>query len=162
LLTDANVNNLKLTVFDFIESILINFILKGFDEILELAEKGDNKLIDMLVRDIYGTNYESLGLSDDLIASSLGKATRSIFDNNCTREELLTKFKQEDIVKSILLMICYDVSQIASLYARLYNVNKVFFGGYFIHGSEITMKFLKHGISYWSQVLNLKLSIVEK
>ena len=51
----------------------------------------------MLVRDIYGTNYESLGLSDDLIASSLGKATRSIFDNNFTREELLTKFKQEEI-----------------------------------------------------------------
>ena len=48
-------------------------------------------------------------------------------------------------------MICYDVSQIASLHARLYNVHKVFFGGYFIHGSKITMKFLKHGISYWSQ-----------
>jgi pantothenate kinase len=106
----------------------------------------------MLVRDIYGCGYESIGLSDDIIASSLGKATRSILDNHCSREALLAKFKQEDIVKSILLMICYDVSQIASLYARLYKIDKVFFGGYFTNGSELTMKFLKHGVSYWSQV----------
>lgn len=144
--------NLNFLIISQQKDFPIFLILECFDEILELAEKGDNKPIDMLVRDIYGSGYESLGLSDDLIASSLGKATRSVFDNNCTREELLAKFKQEDIVKSILLMICYDVSQIASLYARLYNVNKVFFGGYFIHGSEITMKFLQHGISYWSQV----------
>lgn len=119
---------------------------------MALAEKGDNRPVDMLVQDIYGCGNESLGLGGEIIASSMGKATRSILDSNCTREELLAKFKQADIIKSILLMICYDVSQIASLHARLYNVNKVFFGGYFIHGSNITMKFLKHGISFWSQV----------
>jgi bifunctional damage-control phosphatase, subfamily II, fusion protein len=35
--------------------------MKGFDEILELADKGDHSNIDMLVRDIYGGNYDSLG-----------------------------------------------------------------------------------------------------
>jgi pantothenate kinase len=108
----------------------------------------------MLVKDIYGGSYDSIGLEDDLIASSLGKTTRSALDQVlCTREDHLSKFKQEDLAKSLLLMICYNVSQIASLTARIEGINKVYFGGSFIRGSPITMKFLKHGISYWSQVL---------
>lgn len=126
--------------------------MKGFDEILELADKGDHSNIDMLVRDIYGGNYDSLGLDNDLIASSLGKTTRSQLDTNCSREEHLNKFKQEDLVKSILIMICYDLSQLASLHAKIQNVKKVIFGGYFISKNLLTMRFLKHGISYWSQV----------
>ena len=106
----------------------------------------------MLVRDIYGGNYDSLGLDNDLIASSLGKTTRSQLDTNCSREEHLNKFKQEDLVKSILIMICYDLSQLASLHAKIQNVKKVIFGGYFISKNLLTMRFLKHGISYWSQV----------
>lgn len=106
----------------------------------------------MLVKDIYGGGYDALGLNDDLIASSMGKATRSTLDHVFSREEHLKKFKQEDIIKSILMMICYDISQIATLHARLYDIKKVYFGGYFIHNCRITMKFLKHGISYWSQV----------
>jgi pantothenate kinase len=119
---------------------------------LELAEKGDHKNIDMLVKDIYGGGYDALGLDNDLIASSLGKTTRSRLDNNCTREEHLKKFKQEDLVKSILIAICYDLSQLASLHAKINNVKKVIFGGYFISKNLLTMRFLKHGISYWSQV----------
>ena len=109
----------------------------------------------MLVRDIYGGNYDSLGLDNDLIASSLGKTTRSQLDTNCSREEHLNKFKQEDLIKSILIMICYDLSQLASLHAKLNNVKKVIFGGYFISKNLLTMRFLKHGISYWSQVIDI-------
>lgn len=125
-------------------------IQKGFDEILELAEKEDNK---KLVKDIYGGNYDLLGLDNDLIASSLGKTTRSTLDNTCSREEHLNKFKQEDLVRSILIMICYDLSQLASLHARLHNIKKVVFGGYFISKNLLTMKLLKHGICFWSKVV---------
>ena len=133
----------------------------GFDEILELAEKGDNTSVDMLIKDIYGSGYDNLGLDENLIASSLGKVTRSTLDNSkCSREEYLKKFKEEDLVKSILIMICYDLSQLACLHAKLHDVKRVFFGGYFIRKNFLTMKFLKHGISFWSKVrmflLNLK------
>jgi hypothetical protein len=113
--------------------------------------KGDHRNVDMLVKDIYGGNYDALGLNDELIASSLGKTTRSMHERFTTREAHLSKFKQEDLVKSILVMICYDLSQIASLHARIHNVKKIYFGGYFIHNSSLIMKFLKHGISYWTQ-----------
>lgn len=49
---------------------------KGFDELLELAEKGDHRHADMLVRDIYGGDYKCLGLPGDLIASSFGRVCK--------------------------------------------------------------------------------------
>ena len=51
-------------------------LLQSFDELLELAEAGDHRSVDMLVKDIYGGDYSSLGLQADVIASSFGKATR--------------------------------------------------------------------------------------
>ncbi|VDP79094.1 unnamed protein product [Schistosoma mattheei] len=47
-----------------------------FDELLEMADSGDHRNVDMLVRDIYGGAYETLGLSGDVIASSFGLAAR--------------------------------------------------------------------------------------
>ncbi|KAK8785283.1 hypothetical protein V5799_008352, partial [Amblyomma americanum] len=49
---------------------------KSFDELLELAEQGDHRTVDMLVKDIYGGNYEAVGLTSDLIACSFGKTVR--------------------------------------------------------------------------------------
>lgn len=49
---------------------------KSFDELLELAERGDHRRVDMLVKDIYGGNYEAVGLTSDLIACSFGKTVR--------------------------------------------------------------------------------------
>jgi len=46
---------------------------KSFEELLDLAEKGDHRKADMLVKDIYGGDYETLGMHSDLIASSFGK-----------------------------------------------------------------------------------------
>lgn len=46
---------------------------KSFDELLDLAEIGDHRKADMLVKDIYGGDYLTLGMHSDLIASSFGK-----------------------------------------------------------------------------------------
>ena len=58
-------------------------VLQGFDELLELAESGDHRNVDMLVGDIYGGAYGLLGLPADLIASSFGKAAKSARDMRC-------------------------------------------------------------------------------
>ena len=47
-----------------------------FDEMLSMAEKGDNAAVDMLVGDIYGTDYGKIGLKSTTIASSMGKVFR--------------------------------------------------------------------------------------
>lgn len=59
-------------------------LIQGFDELLDLAAKGDHRSVDMLVKDIYGGDYASQGLSGDLIAASFGKATSTgEFTNLC-------------------------------------------------------------------------------
>ena len=70
--------------------------LYGFDELLELADLGDHRHVDMLVRDIYGGSYQTLGLPADVIASSFGLAARHPDE---TREVA-------DLVKSLLITVC--------------------------------------------------------
>ena len=56
---------------------------KEFDELLDLAEKGDNRSVDLLVKDIYSRDYAQMGLPGELIASSFGKATWEIGRASC-------------------------------------------------------------------------------
>jgi len=49
---------------------------RTFDEMLDLSSRGDNSKVDMLVGDIYGTDYGKIGLKSTTIASSFGKVFR--------------------------------------------------------------------------------------
>lgn len=51
--------------------------LQKFDELLQLASRGQHANVDMLVQDIYGGAHQTLGLSGNLIASSFGKSATS-------------------------------------------------------------------------------------
>ena len=75
-------------------------------EMLELFEKGDNAIVDMLVSDIYGADYFRLGLKNNTIASSSGKVFRK---GGVERR----KFSSEDISKSLLYAISNNIGQIA-------------------------------------------------
>lgn len=46
---------------------------RSFDDMLAMAERGDNRNVDMLVGDIYGSGYGKIGLKAETIASSFGK-----------------------------------------------------------------------------------------
>ncbi|XP_043676173.1 4'-phosphopantetheine phosphatase isoform X2 [Vespula pensylvanica] len=116
---------------------------KGFDELLQLAERGDHRNVDILVKDIYGGDYTSQGLSGELIASSFGKA---MFGGNNQQQ----KFSEADIARSLLLTISNDIGQIASLYATLHNMDKVYFGGYFLRNHPLSMHTISYSIKYWS------------
>jgi pantothenate kinase len=74
---------------------VILFLFQGFDELLELAEKGDHRNVDMLVRDIYGGDYKMLGLPGDLIASSFGKAMNSHKDRNFNAGKIVSRCRQQ-------------------------------------------------------------------
>ncbi|XP_046754003.1 4'-phosphopantetheine phosphatase isoform X2 [Diprion similis] len=117
---------------------------KGFDELLQLAERGDHRNIDMLVKDIYGGDYTSQGLPGDLIASSFGKAM------SCNNNSGARNFSEADIARSLLFTISNDIGQIASLYANNHNLNKVYFGGYFLRNHPLSMHTISYSIKYWS------------
>lgn len=74
---------------------------------LALSEKGDNANVDMLVGDIYGQDYNRLGLKSTVIASSFGKVFKK------GREK--GKFSPEDISRSLLYAVSNNIGQIASV-----------------------------------------------
>ena len=47
--------------------------VKDFDQIIEMACRGDHTKVDMMVRDIYGANSPFEELAGDLLASSFAK-----------------------------------------------------------------------------------------
>uniref|UniRef100_A0A2N9ILK8 pantothenate kinase n=1 Tax=Fagus sylvatica TaxID=28930 RepID=A0A2N9ILK8_FAGSY len=124
---------------------------KSFDELLELSHQGNNRVIDMLVGDIYGgTDYSKvnildrqIGLSSTTIASSFGKA---ISDN-----KELQDYRPEDIARSLLRMISNNVGQIAYLNALRFGLKRIFFGGFFIRNHAYTMDTIAVAVHYWSK-----------
>lgn len=76
---------------------------------LLLSEKGDNAAVDMLVGDIYGSDYSKIGLKSSTIASSFGK----VFKKGANSEERKKRFKQEDIARSLLYAISNNIGHVA-------------------------------------------------
>lgn len=70
--------------FPSIVPLICLHLLQRFDELLQLASKGQHTNVDMLVKDIYGGSYGCLGLTGDLIASSFGKSATA--DKGKTRK----------------------------------------------------------------------------
>lgn len=118
---------------------------KNFDELLELSTKGDNSSVDMLVGDIYGgLDYEKIGLEATTIASSFGKIMTD-------HEKTLGDYEPSSIALALCRMITYNIAQIAYLNAKRYNLNRIFFGGFFIRGHPFTMETLSYAINFWSK-----------
>lgn len=97
---------------------------RTFDAMLELAEKGDNAAVDMLVGDIYGADYGKIGLKSNAIASSFGKVFKMKRKAEADAEDggglsngdraeagrkdnIGLRFAPEDISRSLLYAIRY-------------------------------------------------------
>ncbi|CAO2829265.1 unnamed protein product [Amaranthus hypochondriacus] len=117
---------------------------QSFDDLLELSQQGNNRSIDMLVRDIYGGHdYSKIGLSATTIASSFGKPV--------SENKELEDYKPEDIARSLLRLISNNIAQIAYLIAEIYGLKRIIFGGFFIRGHEYTMDTISVGVQFWSK-----------
>lgn len=140
---------------------------RTFDHMLAMADRGDNTTVDMLVGDIYGTDYGKIGLKTNTIASSFGKVFKmkrqgeseaedgSVLSNrdpqradgSATPERA---FAPEDISRSLLYAVSNNIGQIAYLQCEKYNLERIYFGGSFIRGHRQTMSTLSYAIKFWS------------
>jgi len=150
---------------------------RTFDEMLDMADQGDNSKVDMLVGDIYGTDYGKIGLKSTTIASSFGKvfrmkreaesaaedsggATAFSLQNPAMPSEQATPadsesgrsppFSRADISRSLLYAISNNIGQLAHLHSRIHNLNHIYFGGSFIRGHRQTINTLSYAIKFWS------------
>ncbi|KAJ0678479.1 putative pantothenate kinase [Helianthus annuus] len=117
---------------------------KSFDDLLEMSHQGNNRVIDMLVGDIYGgSDYLKIGLTSTAIASSFGKAV--------SEDKELEEYRPEDVARSLLRMISNNIGQIAYLNALRFGLKKIFFGGFFIRGHAYTMDTISVAVDFWSK-----------
>ncbi|KAG9313968.1 fumble [Chiua virens] len=123
---------------------------RTFDEMLALSEKGDNAKVDMLVGDIYGTDYTKLGLKSTTIASSFGKVFKHTTGEGKEEGERGT-FEAEDISRSLLYAVSNNIGQIAYMNAEKYGLDRICFGGCFIRGHATTITTLSYAIRFWSK-----------
>jgi type II pantothenate kinase len=97
-------------------------------DMLEISKNGDNRNVDLLVGDIYGSDYSKLGLKSSRIASSFGK----VFKKGARQNK--DNFASGDIAKSLLYMVSNNIGQIAYLNAQQHGIKRIYFGGCFIRG----------------------------
>lgn len=129
----------------------------SFDEMLEMAAQGDNTEVDMLVGDIYGTDYSRIGLKATTIASSFGKVFRkarrihSDHEDGTTLRSRQNLFDGADISRSLLYAVSNNIGQIAYLQAQNHQLEHIYFGGSYIRGHPQTMHTLSYAVNFWSQ-----------
>lgn len=113
----------------------------SFDEALKQAGEGNKNNVDMLVRDIYGGNYDKFNLKGSVVASSFGKLGREGND---------TAFSQADVLASILHMITNNIGSLANLHAKAYGITRIIYSGNFFHHNQAAMHLLSMSMRYWS------------
>ena len=141
---------------------------RTFDDMLAMADRGDNTTIDMLVGDIYGTDYSKIGLKTSTIASSFGKVFKMKRQGETDAEDgsglsngdpqLASgsagpdrAFAPEDISRSLLYAVSNNIGQIAYLQSEKHKLEHIYFGGSFIRGHRQTMNTLSYAIKFWSK-----------
>lgn len=146
---------------------------RTFDDMLAMAERGDNAKVDMLVGDIYGTDYTKIGLKSSAIASSFGKVFRmkreaereaedsgGLINGDVESTESVpldgpppaseSPFSAPDVSRSLLYAISNNIGQIAYLQSEKHSLSKIYFGGSFIRGHRQTINTLSYAIKFWS------------
>lgn len=86
------------------------FHCETFDDVIQLTRTGNNSNVDMLVGDIYGGSYSSVGLDEAVIAASFGKATMR--NSDTCRNELYASI-------SFMRRLCRAVTGTAKLWASV-------------------------------------------
>lgn len=141
---------------------------RTFDDMLDMADRGDNAAVDMLVGDIYGTDYTKIGLKTSTIASSFGKVFKMKRQGESDAEDgsglsngdprpingssnTDRAFAPADISRSLLYAISNNIGQIAYLQSEKHNLEHIYFGGSFIRGHRQTMNTLSYAIRFWSK-----------
>ncbi|KHN77364.1 Pantothenate kinase 1 [Toxocara canis] len=124
-----------------------------FEEAIELASRGDNRNVDKLVKDIYGTGYEQIGLPGDIVAASFGKV--------CSAKER-DKIRKEDLARSALVTTTNNIGSIAFNGAKACGIDRIVFVGNFLRVNPIAAHLLSNAMTFWSKGTKKALFLVHE
>ena len=107
-----------------------------FNEILELAKKGNNENVDIV--------------SENNIVSSLGKIHEYVQAGK--KDEI----KKEDIALSLLNMICFHIAQYTVLYAEKDKIDTIYYFGTFTKRNSIVNNILTKASKHWNKNIKVR------
>lgn len=160
-LTDqGNENNVDLMLEDFYKTKLEGFGKKkefeysnkkknSVDEIQLSPPKRKNTAEDMQkFLERHGTttdkNASESCQTDNVTFVSLGVIPQ-------LDEKQVENLDKSDIAKSLLHMITFNVTQLAYLYAKLCNMDRILFTGSFVNGRKVTQKLIMRGLRFFNE-----------
>ena len=101
--------------------------IDNYEEILNLASKGNSENVDLTLNDIMAGGDDS----ENSVVSSLGKVPE--YAQSGKKDNL----RKEDIALSLLNMICSEITQYAILYAEKNNIDTIYYFGSFTKNQSI-------------------------
>eukprot|EP01057_Protomagalhaensia_wolfi_P004973 Protomagalhaensia_wolfi_Nauph_80__4972@NODE_524_length_2381_cov_11_054654_g390_i0_p1_GENE_NODE_524_length_2381_cov_11_054654_g390_i0NODE_524_length_2381_cov_11_054654_g390_i0_p1_ORF_typecomplete_len393_score70_56Fumble/PF03630_14/1e81Fumble/PF03630_14/0_013_NODE_524_length_2381_cov_11_054654_g390_i0901268 len=122
------------------------FGAESFGEVVGLSEKGTDRL-DLKVGHLRGDTAGSSTLPADTLASSFG---RLYTDQHSDQMEFSPEITREDISRSAIQMVSYNIGYLALLVAKVHGVNRIFFGGKYINNHSFTMKTITQAVAFYS------------
>ena len=129
--------------------------IDDYNEIINLAQKGNYHNIDLSNEDIYCKNsIKNNNINkNEIPISSFGK----IYDLMTVKKNT---FEKEDIAVSLLYMICLHITQIANLCAKKYKIDTIYFFGNFTR-SSFAISLLNKSSLIWNKNLNIRFNILD-
>ena len=115
---------------------------KSFKDLIDLSAHGNSETVNMLVRDIYGGDYQKFGLKASTVASSFGKIVM--------KDDPWDGITEPDVARTLLDMISQNISQLAYQCAVQHKVTRIMFAGNFLRQNRISMASISFAIDYWS------------
>ena len=122
------------------------FGIENYDEILELVCKGNAENVDLTLNNIIGEAAKD----ENRFILSLGKIQEYALGG---KKDIL---KKEDILLSLLNMICYNVAQYAVLYAEKNNINTIYYFGTFTKNDSIINRTLNKASNHLNKNIKIR------
>ena len=126
--------------------------IDDYNEIINLAQKGNYHNIDLCNEDLYGKISKKNSSQPEIPISSFGKVYNYVSDKK-------KSYEKEDIAVSLLNMICLHITQIASLVAKKYKINNIYYYGNFTR-SSFAISLLNKASLTWNKNLKVRFNIL--
>ena len=144
-------------------------------ELLALAEDGDANKVDKLVGDIYGDDYQGLGVHVCIVCMyacmvvcnihvytdidiqihihmyiGLSADTVASSFGKLVNSDVREKAAAADLAASLVRMVSWNIAHIARLVASQEGARTIIFTGSFMHDNAVSQRRLASAFRYWS------------
>ncbi|ETB59618.1 pantothenate kinase, variant [Plasmodium yoelii 17X] len=117
----------------------------SFDDLVKLSYKGNGNL-DLKFKHLKNDVGDNECVKDNTLVSLFG-LVNNILENNKENKDQTEQINQ-DIARSLILMVSYNIGYLVYLLAKIHSVKRIFFSGKYINNNEYIMESITKGVYY--------------